>query len=99
MKVLTPLNGHVLVRPRKPAPAPAGIAIPDSVDKERETVGEIMIGNYIMKSDAGKTYVPVIQVKEGDTVLFSSLHPRKVMHDGEECLLIHGEDILAVIEA
>lgn len=89
MKVSQVLNGHVLVRP-KTADAVAGIAIPDSVDKERPTMGTVVIGTTISDGEHG--------LATGATVLFHSLSPRKVIHDGEECLLIHGEDIYAVTE-
>lgn len=88
MKIITTLNGHVLIRPKK-TDAPSGIDIPDSVDQERPTMGEVVAGG---RDKDGRA------ISEGQTVLFSTLHPRKVTHDGEECLIVPGEDIYAVIE-
>jgi co-chaperonin GroES (HSP10) len=95
MKVITTLNGHVLIRPRKTA-APAGIDIPDSVDKEKATLGEVVIGNYVkatFRDDQDFRYLD-----DGKIVLFRALAPLPVKHDGEECLLVNGEDIYAVIQ-
>lgn len=91
MQILTTLNGHVLVRPRKAASALTGIEIPDSVDKEAPTVGEVLINNPI-KFDGS----PVIGI--GTHVLFHALSPKKVVHDGEECLLVNVEDIYAIVQ-
>lgn len=100
MRITQPLNGHVLIRPRKSAPAPAGIDIPESVDKEVTTMGEVVVGNDIHERAAHPDVriTDLYRLGAGQIVLFSSLSPRKVEHDGEECLLIHGEDVLAVIE-
>lgn len=95
MKVLQVLNGHVLLRPRV-AKTVAGIAIPDSVDKERPTVGEVVSGNTVK---VGTTENGTIcKLNESDIVLFNAFSPRKVEAEGEELLLVNGEDIYAVIQ-
>lgn len=99
MRIIQPLNGYILIRPRKTA-TPAGIDIPDSVDKEKATVGTVVIGGNVFGFNAqGSNFNQIVGVSVGDTVLFSAIAPRKVEHEGEECLLVNGEDIYAVIEA
>jgi len=93
MKVITPLNGYLLIRPR-PTERLAGIEIPDSVDKEKATVGTVVVTNNVKLSQYIDWYKPEV----GATVLFAALAPRKVEHEGEECLLVSCEDIYAIIQ-
>jgi co-chaperonin GroES (HSP10) len=101
MKLKTVLNGHVLLRPRAKE-AVAGIEIPDTVDKERPTIGEVILGNPVKaweqppRVDVGPNGLFILN--PGDIVLFNAFAPRKFIHDGEECLLVNGEDIYGVIE-
>lgn len=99
MKVKTTLNGHVLIRPRAADPV-AGIEIPDSVDKETPTIGEVIIGNDVRVStvDSRDSIRELYRIAVGAIVLFSAFKPRKVTHDGEELLLVNGEDIYAILE-
>jgi len=89
MQVLRTVNDHVLVRPLREAPLMAGIEIPDSVDEERITRGVVAVA---MTSRKGATF------GEGDIVMFDALRPREVEHGGEDCLIIHADDIIAVIK-
>ncbi len=106
MKVTQPLNGYLLIKPKPTAEAIPGIEIPDSVDKEKATVGTIVLSNYIKKSCIADTSVKPntnimvwLMPDVGSTVIFNAFAPRKVTHEGEECLLVQCEDIYAVIEA
>jgi co-chaperonin GroES (HSP10) len=100
MKITQVLNGHVLIRPRV-AKQIAGIEIPDSVDKERATTGEVVIGNTVGISGTfanAQMSSLLYQIGAGDIVIFNSLSPRKIVHENEDCLLIPSEDIYAVIQ-
>lgn len=99
MKVLIPLNGHLLIKPRPVEQSVSGIAIPDSVDRSAPTIGEVVLPGGTRDVKYGEKEVEwKHQFRPGMIILFSTLHPRKVMHDGEECLLIPSEDVYAVIE-
>ncbi len=87
------MNGYVLVKPREEKKI-SGIEIPASVDKEKISTGTVKIQTTYENKEAGHT----ITLSVGATVLFDSLRPKKVEHDGEECLLIPASDIYAVIE-
>lgn len=101
MNIIQPLNGHVLIRPRATA-APAGIEIPDSVDKEKPTVGEVLITADLPLHLNGRETEHFVDKRvllaAGAVVIFNAFAPRKVEHDGEECLLVSAEDIYAVIQ-
>ncbi len=85
MKVISTLNEFVLIRPRDTAQKVSGIEIPESVDKEMPTMGEV-----VLSPDARSP-------KESDLVIFSAFKPVKVMHGGEELLLVNREDIYAIL--
>lgn len=89
MQVLRTVNDHVLVRPMREAPLMAGIEIPTSVDEERVTTGVVAVA---LTSRKGAVFT------EGDIVMFDALRPREVDHNGEDCLIIHADDIIAVIK-
>ncbi len=98
MKITTVLNGHLLIRPRAAADV-AGIVIPDSVDKEKATIGEVVVGNEVKTNGLTKQYGnETVKIEKGEVVLFNAFAPRKITHDGVDCLLVNGEDIYAIIE-
>ena len=84
MKILQTLNGKVLVKPIVEEKRVDGIDIPDSVDKEKSNKGLVLVG--------------LDDIKKDSLVLYRTLTPMETVHDGEDCLLIDGEDIYAVIE-
>lgn len=83
MRVEQTLNGYLLVRPRAAAEV-EGIEIPDVVDKEAPTIGEVVVGTE--------------KIEAGSIILFYGLSYRKAQHDGEELLLVHSDDVYAILE-
>ena len=72
-----------------------GIVLPDSA-KEKPQRGKIIsIGKGKVLDDGT---VKKMQVKKGDTVLFTSYAGTEVKIDGKEHLIMNESDILAVIE-
>jgi len=72
----------------------SGIVIPDSA-KEKPAQGKVVaIGSG--RTENGKKVA--IEVKIGDTVLYSKYGPTEVKVAGEEFLIVKEEDILAVLE-
>ena len=95
---ITPLGDRVVVRPTdaaKETKSASGIILSSSNDKETPSQGEILaVGPG--KFDDG-VQVPM-QVKEGDTVLFSKYGYEEVSIDGEDLYIIGESNILAVIK-
>jgi chaperonin GroES len=74
----------------------SGIIIPDTVSKEKPQKGKVISVGPGKFDDDGKR-VPM-DVKVGDTVLFSKYGPTEVKVDGKELLILSQSDVLAVLE-
>jgi len=73
----------------------SGIYLPDTADKEKPEQGKVVaVGPG--KMEEGKR-IP-LEVKVGDTVLFTKYGPNEVKVDNKEYLIAREEDILAVLE-
>ena len=94
---IRPLNDRILVkRLESETTTSGGIIIPDSA-KEKPAEGEIIAVGVGKLDDKGHR-VPM-EVKVGDTVLFSKYGGTDVKIDGEEYLIMREDDILGVVEA
>ena len=72
-----------------------GIVIPDTISKEKSAQGKVLAvgeGKFV----DGKL-VPM-QVKVGDTIIFSKYSYDEVEHEGQELYLIKEDNILAIIK-
>lgn len=96
MKV-KPLHDRVLVRRLEQEEKTAGgIIIPDSA-KEKPMQGQILAVGSGHRADDGK--VTPLDVKEGDTVLFTKWAGTEVKVSGEELMIMKESDILGIVEA
>lgn len=92
-----PLYDRVVIRTKKAEERISSIIVPEEArDKERPREGVVVfIGN-------GKVDINGVQramvVKPGDTVLFGQYAGTEVEIDGERCLMMREEEILAVLE-
>jgi chaperonin GroES len=93
---IRPLNDRILVqRVEEEEKTAGGIIIPDNA-KEKPVEGKIVaVGNG--KLNEGGERFP-LQVKEGDTVLFSKYGGSDIKIDGENYLIMREDDVLGVIE-
>jgi len=74
----------------------SGIIIPDTVSKEKPQKGKVLhVGPG--KFDNNGKRIPM-EVKAGDTILFTKYGPTEVKVDGKEYLILNQSDVLAVIE-
>ena len=93
---IKPLEDRVLVRPDEAEMTTAsGIVIPDTA-KEKPQEGTVLAVGPGRIDDKGNR-VP-IDVKVGDTVLYSKYGGTEVKYAGEEYLVLSARDVLAVIE-
>ncbi len=94
---IKPLRDHVLIEPLKQEEkTKSGIFLPDTADKEKPEQGKVIAVGNGKKTENG-TIVP-LEVKAGDTVLFTKYGPNEVKVDGKEYLIAREDDILAIIE-
>ena len=93
---IRPLHDRLIVkRTQEEEKTKGGIIIPDSA-KEKPLEGVVVaVGNGKLMED-GK--VRPLDVKAGDTILFSKYAGTEIKIDGVEHLIMREEDILGVIE-
>jgi len=93
---IKPLYDRVVIKPQaKKEKTESGIYIPETVDKERPQMGEIIaVGEGKIMSNGD---VKPLKVKVGDKVLFSKYGPTEITLEGEEYLITKEEELLAII--
>lgn len=93
---IRPLHDRLLVRRLEEEEKTAGgIIIPDSA-KEKPAQGKVVTVGPGKLSDSGDRVA--LQVKEGDTVLFSQYGGTDVNLNGEEYLILREDDVLGIVE-
>jgi chaperonin GroES len=94
---IKPLEDRIVVKPLDAEQTTAsGLVIPDTA-KEKPQEGEVLAvgpGRFV---DEGEKRIP-LDVKVGDTVLYSKYGGTEVKYSGEEYLILSARDVLAVIE-
>ena len=98
---IKPLADHIVVEPlKKEEKTQSGILLPDTAEKERPEQGKVIAVGSGKKTEDGRI-IP-LEVKVGDTVLFSKYGPNEVKigsPEGEkEYLICKEEDILGILE-
>jgi chaperonin GroES len=90
---LQPLADRVLVKPiEREEKTKSGIYIPDTV-KEKPQEGEVIAVGPGKMTDDGKRVA--LDIKVGDTVLYSKYGGTEIKVDGEEMIILRESDILA----
>jgi len=97
MMKLKPLGNKVILEAiSKEEKTKSGIIIPDTVDKEKPEQAKVLaVGPGKINKDGSRAK---IDVKVGDTVLFSKYSPTEIKLDGKEYLVVSDEDIMAIVE-
>ena len=94
---IKPLEDRIVVKPLDAEQTTAsGLVIPDTA-KEKPQEGEVMAVGPGRFDDEGEKRIP-LDVKVGDTVLYSKYGGTEVKYSGEEFLILSARDVLAVIE-
>lgn len=97
MTKIVPLNDHVVVEAIEvEVKSQSGIIIPDTASKEKPMEGKVLAVGPGKLDDGGKR-LPM-DVKVGDTVLFTKYGPTEVKVDGKEVLILSESDIFAKLE-
>jgi chaperonin GroES len=91
-----PLHDRVVVRRLEAEEKTAGgIIIPDTA-KEKPIEGEVIAVGPGARNEQGQ--LVVLDVKEGDRILFGKWSGTEVKIDGEELLIMKESDIMGIIE-
>ena len=94
---IKPLEDRIVVKPLDAEETTAsGLVIPDTA-KEKPQEGEVLAVGPGRFDDEGEKRIP-LDVKVGDTVLYSKYGGTEVKYSGEEFLILSARDVLAVIE-
>ena len=96
MANIKPLEDRVLVQiVEAESTTASGLVIPDSAKEKQQEATVIAVGPGRWEDDDDR--IPM-DVKEGDTVVFSRYGGTELKYGGEEYLLLSSRDLLAVIE-
>ena len=94
---IKPLSDHILIEPiSQEEKTKSGIFLPDTAEKERPEQGKVIAVGPGRRLPSGKR-VPM-EVKKGDTVLFTKYGPNEIKVGDKEYLIAKEEDILAILE-
>ena len=92
---IKPLEDRILVRPQEGEETTvSGIVIPDTA-KEKPQEGTVLAVGPGKRSDTGEL-IPV-DVKEGDTVVYSKYGGTEIKIEGEDLLILSARDVLAIL--
>jgi chaperonin GroES len=93
---LKPLGDRVVVKAKddQEARTASGLVIPDTA-KEKPQLGEVLAVGPGEINDQGER--TPMDVKEGDTVVYSKYGGTEIKFEGQEYLILSSRDLLAVI--
>lgn len=93
---IRPLGNRVLAqRVESQESLRGGILLPDTAKKKQETARVLAVGSGKTDQDGKEHPVPV---KVGDVILIDKYAGQEVSLEGEEYLIVRGDDIVAIIE-
>jgi chaperonin GroES len=94
---LHPLDDRIVVRPGESEETTAsGLVIPDTA-KEKPQQGEVLAVGPGRRAENTGDIIP-LDVKVGDTVVYSKYGGTEIAVDGEDLLILSGRDVLAKLD-
>ena len=95
---LQPLEDRIVVKAGQAEETTAsGLVIPDTA-QEKPQQGEVLAVGPGKRSEQTGDLIPV-DVKEGDTVVYSKYGGTEITIDGEDVLILSSRDVLAKVES
>jgi chaperonin GroES len=93
---LKPLNNKIILEALgAEEKTKSGLIIPDTANQEKPEQGKVLaVGPGKMNKSGQRS---PMDVKVGDTVIFSKYSPSEIKLDGKEYLVVGEEDILAIV--
>ena len=93
---LKPLDDRIVVRPSEAEQTTvSGLVIPDTA-KEKPQQGEVLAVGPGRRSEQTGEIIP-LDVKVGDTVVYSQYGGTEITVDGEDVLILTSRDVLATV--
>jgi chaperonin GroES len=93
---LKPLDDRIVVRPNEAEQTTvSGLVIPDTA-KEKPQQGEVLAAGPGRRSEQTGEVIP-LDVKVGDTVVYSKYGGTEITVGGEDVLILSSRDVLAVV--
>jgi len=93
---LHPLDDRIVVRPNESEETTAsGLVIPDTAN-EKPQQGEVLAAGPGRRAENTGELIP-LDVKVGDTVVYSKYGGTEITVDGEDLLILTGRDVLATV--
>jgi chaperonin GroES len=93
---LKPLDDRIVVKPNEAEEKTAsGLVIPDTA-KEKPQQGSVLAVGPGRRSEQTGDIIP-LDVKVGDTVVYSKYGGTEITVEGEDLLILTGRDVLAVV--
>ena len=94
---LKPLDDRIVVKPNEAETQTAsGLVIPDTA-KEKPQQGSVLAVGTGKRAEATGDIIP-LDIKVGDTVLYSKYGGTEVAAGGEDLLVLNARDILAIVD-
>jgi chaperonin GroES len=94
---LKPLDDRIVVKPNDAEQTTAsGLVIPDTAKEKPQQGAVLAVGPGRWSDDEGQHFP--LDVKVGDTVLYSKYGGTEVTIDGEDLLILTSRDVLAIVE-
>ena len=93
---LKPLDDRIVVKPNDAEERTAsGLVIPDTAQEKPQQGTVLAVGPGRWSDDTGK-HSP-LDIKVGDTVLYSKSGGTEVAHEGDDLLILTSRDVLAIV--
>ena len=93
---LQPLEDRIVVRPNESEETTAsGLVIPDTA-KEKPQQGAVLAVGPGRRAETSGELIP-LDVKVGDTVVYSKYGGTEITIDGEDLLILTSRDVLATV--
>lgn len=93
---LKPLDDRIVVKPNDAEERTAsGLVIPDTAQEKPQQGTVLAVGPGRWSDDIGK-HSP-LDIKVGDTVLYSKYGGTEVTHEGDDLLILTSRDVLAIV--
>jgi len=94
---LQPLEDRIVVKPGESEETTAsGLVIPDTA-QEKPQQGEVLAVGPGKRSEQTGEVIPV-DVKKGDTVVYSKYGGTEITIDGDDLLILSARDVLAIVK-
>jgi chaperonin GroES len=94
---LQPLEDRIVVKPGESEETTAsGLVIPDTA-QEKPQQGEVLAVGPGKRSEQTGDVIPV-DVKKGDTVVYSKYGGTEITIDGDDLLILSARDVLAIVK-